>query len=592
MIGRVVYADDPEMLAMRLESIPPESAVAVFSRKHYDPSKRVGFFRVRATRNPEADLAAVRVKFPAVQWRGPQGPGKQGRSSRSGAVRLRRNQFDDSLCIEAVAVACGGKLSEELELFVRQFTFHNREMPLYVLTDEATAAALSDEVKSWIEVLDVVSEEVLQSFSGSGPEQGRRWSRPWIGAKIEVLRRAVKKWGCGVLFCDSDLIFTGRIPDLEWDADVVLSTHRGPFPDGAIPAFHGRYNAGLLLTKHLAVVDQWRDYFVRGVGDFLEQQCLERFATDFVVDTFPAAWNWGGWRKQEDLSVSQRRPLILHTHIIGPYQSVEMPPPSLRSVKEQAREAVERREMSEGTPDKIAFIHFAKAAGTSMGLTLRTAVATERCYQWLGRVRFDGPRHVPGTVVGRDYSPSELAAIAEGHYRALKSDRWIVHNHAQNWDEHSVSMMVDSGVELFAFYRPILDRLLSFHTWSRGLLAAKGWTPLLEPAGSARNFDEFLEAFLDDRLFEPEWALPDWHGQINHWYPAHSGGMIAACQDLFGLEIAPETRNASANSGWDQAVAEGSISKKWQKRTLEDPRVKAWQAFGASSGLQARYDGE
>lgn len=65
----IAYADTPAEAATALADLAPGTLLAVFSRRAYEPPAGVRYFRVRAVRNPQADLAAMRAELPRADWR-------------------------------------------------------------------------------------------------------------------------------------------------------------------------------------------------------------------------------------------------------------------------------------------------------------------------------------------------------------------------------------------------------------------------------------------------------------------------------------------------------------------------------------------
>jgi hypothetical protein len=476
-----------------------------------------------------------------------------------------------TLRIEAITIACGGDLGQEMEVFLGQVAFWAPHLPVFLLTDKA-GARRAKSLKSPLDLtIEILSSEELTVLGESAmiPEPYmQRWSKPWIGAKLEALRRAVALWpGRGVLLCDSDLVLDGRITELIWaDCHAVFSKHVGPHCLPMVsPDVFGHYNAGLLLTDQPGLVERWIEMYRMGVVGFFEQKALEHLSREWVVDTFPATWNWGMWRaRAEDINETGRRPAILHAHIVGPLADQSNLDAHI-AVATAARRAVERVTTSHPLKDH-AFIHFAKAGGTTMQHHLGE-VARERGYQF---------HDSWGT--GRDWDNNELKRILEGTSYGHLKWRNIVHNHAQNWNRYLLQIARYNGYVTFALWRPVKDRLVSFHHWSRQEKAA-GRLGLTGPAGAAKNINEFLTYFLDLTVYQVDWCLPEWHDLISHWYPATSEGVQRCIKDRFNLDITPEHLNRSVSNGWDAAVSAGELSSDIITKVNSDPRVIAWEAF-------------
>lgn len=492
---------------------------------------------------------------------------------RGQSPRARRSP----LRIEAYAVAAGGDGACELPLFLEMLTFFHPEARVFVLTDADGVAAVEG-MKidlSCIHVEEIsTSEQEELANQVRCVDHGDRWSRRWIAVKLEALRRAVEKWQCGVLFCDVDLIFTQRLPPMEWDADVVLSTHQGPCWPSTVPDFHGYFNAGLFLTSRLDVVDRWIELYRAGRGTFYEQQLLEMLPGEFVCDLFPAAWNWGGWRHQEDLSQSGRRPPILHAHIVGKWK--DQGKGRIRAVKAQAREQVRRVRESRQIHDRWFFVHCAKAAGSTFSSLIWKEVAEDRHFQYLD---------AHGLGLQRDWRPAELDLIRTGEMWGQEGSRHIVHNHAQNWPADAVEKMVGDGWRGVALYRPIRERLLSFWFWSQRVIGERGKSYMRPPICDVDDINGFLQMLLDHPIYETEWCLPEFSESIEHWYPATDEGLRQACRDLWRVDVEPARVNTSENPGWQGCIDQGLLYPRTVEKIETDPRVRAWDEWAADRGL-------
>ncbi|HRE14938.1 MAG TPA: hypothetical protein PLD37_12145, partial [Usitatibacteraceae bacterium] len=179
----------------------------------------------------------------------------------------------------------------------------------------------------------------------------------------------------------------------------------------------------------------------------------------------------------------------------------------------------------------------------------------------------------------------ELAHILRGTGAGHLRWRSLVHNHAQNWSAELAELARREGYRLFALHRPVRDRLVSFHHWHRGKVA--GGEPCIGgPAGDAADLDTFLRIFVSRPCYSVDWALPDWAGLIDHWYPATGEGIARCLSEMLAMEVEPVRHNASASRGWAAAVESGEVSPETAALVDGDARVRAWDRW--EEGLGAR----
>lgn len=474
------------------------------------------------------------------------------------------------LRIQAVALACGGDAAPDLHPFLDTLGCWEPSLPVHLLTDAATAAALTEGQRRRLASVGILTDEELVECGRSecAEHPGGGWNKNWIGAKIEALRRAMElEPGKGVLLCDSDLIFDGPITGHSWShCSAVLSLHRGP---GSIPTRifkdSGEYNAGLVLTDQPDFVDRWQAMWRSGEGGFYEQGALEILAMEFTVDTFPATWNWGQWRGGEDLTATGRRPAVLHIHINGP----ERRRSKSESAVAHAHAAWTRARASYRAKKKVAYIHFPKTAGSTMVHHLRHA-ASERGHQiWDSYMR------------PVDWRPRELSAILDRTmpgYRHGGQGKQIVHNHAFSWSSRTIGLAKKHHWTTCALYRPVRDRLVSYYRWAKIRRAETG---IMQGGASMEgDLDRFMKIFVTDPAHHFEWELPSWARRIEHWYPATDEGMAALMSEMFAIDDAPARRvNASGSEGWDAAVMSGEIADDAVALVDAHPGIQAWDAF-------------
>lgn len=576
MNGHLLYADSAEEAERLIAGLPPGEPVALFSREAITPPERAIFYRQRAERNPKADLAAAKAAFPGIAWREPASPGAPVRSPfppvATATLRDRR-----PLRIEAIAVAVGGPVAaREFLEFIETYRHFHPEVPVYVLTDEATAAELD---RSGIlggnplDVYDTVGSDYLAAIADDAKDVakpfGDQWPIHWLALKLEALQRAIAAFPSrGVLLVDCDLIFTRRLPALAWEADLVLSEHHGPLPD-RLPPKSGIYNAGMVLCRDARIVERWRELFHQGVGGFYEQGCLEQLAREFLTDTFPGSWNWGNWRRTEDLESSGRTPAILHHHL-GTRREIPHREEATRGLDHVALRAIAEIRIAKKHPDKIAILHHAKAAGSSLSAMLEEA-AVRGGWQHLDTYR--APLRWR-----RDWTPAELDGIASGQMLGLHGRRHIVHNHACGWPADTVKRWIGEGWVFVSTYRPIRDRLCSFFYWNQRARILTG------PVAKCETLDEFLRVFLSDERYRVDFAPHPCDELVQHWATIHD--LPELVETVTGLFVGNRVENTSRGGGWDHECEGNVIAKGTQSLVNKHPAVKAWDKFAKARGFE------
>ena len=464
-------------------------------------------------------------------------------------------------------MTCGGDLRTQLRPFVQQALFYHPELPLHVATDLDGYETINDLIRS-CDVVWLVKQQDLKHYAelSGQPDLGHRWSKGWIGVKLENYRRAIERFKCGVLQCDSDFVFTRSLPNINWQADVVLSTHCGPLVRQDVPQAHGYFNAGLILTDRPFVAEEWIKLYQEGYGGFYEQKLMERFAAKWVVDLFPSDWNWGPWRHHEDIKFNGRVPAIIHAHVSGPHR------------QENALHDVADRETlincaSYKTHGKWAFYHCSKAAGSEVDRIIHEIVCKQRRYQPLNSFAIsDRPT---------DWSDQELLSICGGNHKYQQGRRFIVHNHGQGWSDNMQAHYLANDWKFFAFYRPIRDRLCSFYTWSINMLQKHGNHPMSGPITSAMTIDDFFELLVTNEQYIAEWLVPLYADSFQ-WYSADNDGIIKWAKECFNLKLSYgdlRRTNTSENKGWAYYAANGLIKPSTADLVNNLPMIIEWDKF-------------
>ena len=440
----------------------------------------------------------------------------------------------------------------------------NPSIPVLLLTLEDQMDGLIERASKWqnIHVVGISQEkldESITALTNVATPHGDFWNVGWIAAKMDVVSIALDRFGPGVLLVDADTIFTGKIPQTEWNAELVVSRHSAPaMPSFEIPA--GMFNAGMILFYSTYVVRRWRALFESGAGGFYEQGCLSILAKEFVTNEFPADWNWGYWRS-ENLALSGRRPLMLHIHLSDDAPRTK----EMVSVVDSAEEVLRDIRRSSGAPDRIAFIHHSKAAGTSLMAMLKVAGARGgwQCLDTGG-----------SRSVYRDWLPNELDLFAEAGESLWADKRRIVHNHRGNWPSELVRRWKADGWVFISTYRDIRERICSLYEWN---LHSRFLTGKIK---SAKNLDEFIQILLSDPFYIDDFALHPDHELIDLWGVAENGGLSDLVMAVTGIPSTDARENTTEHQSYREAVESGAISKKTAKLVEGHEATKEWDRIG------------
>lgn len=247
---------------------------------------------------------------------------------------------------------------------------------------------------------------------------------------------------------------------------------------------------------------------------------------------------------------------------------------------------------------KIAFVHYAKAAGRYIDYYLRSHVFGNHGkdlaeQQYKGFNSWGNP-----FLLGRDWSDSELLKLANNrfpmqqptpdqvriHHRHWTHDylaKQYVHDHDYSWTAKSVREFRRNGWFTFMFIREPAEKLCSYWTWAREEAAA-GIVPekLIRPA---RLIDLSLDAFIREALGTPGYkslfALPDYTDDIEYVAEFTEENFRRFLHDRFNHDYRPELaprqkRFASGNPGYAAYRRQGRISDKTHELINDDIEVR------------------
>lgn len=229
---------------------------------------------------------------------------------------------NEVLEIEAFAVCCGGKLISEIESILSTLKRWHPEFPIYLLTDSAGAEIANEWCDSMafnpnviIETISAKERAALVDGASIAEKENTSWDTSWIAAKILTMQRAIDRFDCGVLLCDSDITLTRKLNPIQWRADLVLSPIAGAYPDKTGKFTDHFYNAGMVACNSPEIAAEWMALYLSGQGGHYEEGCLSVLARKHRIDHFPTDWNVGRWQYFALPVTKNRTPNAIHVHL-------------------------------------------------------------------------------------------------------------------------------------------------------------------------------------------------------------------------------------------------------------------------------------
>jgi hypothetical protein len=180
----------------------------------------------------------------------------------------------------------------DLDILLKSIELYNRELPVYIGTDELTVEKLMN--SSYKDTLTLKIVNCLDEYTGKTRQQMEQ-----EGIWLEFMLRKCDPMDVALLehdntlFVDCDTCFLQKInhEDFNCRMDVGRSYHD-------IKTFnenqYGKYNGGCVFVNHTAFTTWWK--LASQYSRYFEQACLED--TDLFFKTFdiPTQYNYGWWR--------------------------------------------------------------------------------------------------------------------------------------------------------------------------------------------------------------------------------------------------------------------------------------------------------
>ena len=209
---------------------------------------------------------------------------------------------------------------------------------------------------------------------------------------------------------------------------------------------------------------------------------------------------------------------------------------------------------TQGAPEKLAFVHIMKTAGSYVDRYLRERVLRRhRLRPW----RNYAIANSWDAGLDRDWSDPELRGFLTSRQRRL-----YVHNHVNNWSRELIADYRRAGFFTFAWVRHPGDAMCSFYRWR---IKMDG-----EPAES---LDQFIGHHID--VGRP-WEIPERWEDLDFVAPFSTEAFRDFLRRRFAVDLQDtEPSNASGNRGYDHYRDVGEISEEVHGR-LQGSRQMAW----------------
>lgn len=344
------------------------------------------------------------------------------------------------------------------------------------------------------------------------------------------------------LFFDADLVFLTGVTRPVGDYELLLSLNMAETPDmGRTAVRYGVFNAGFLWTSSRRFPDWWRQAYLSQSQEvnFYEQTCLATAPAAFRTSYFSYDHNYGFWRGP----VGLRPTSSIHCHMtdalpMGPWMRPRVLP-LRRAVVQRIPAALLPlvREIGDH-PKRVFFLHYGKAGGVYTNVALKGVFrGYERHDSWVVK---------PGGEE-RDWTCSELEdilTISDPGYHYL-------HQHHVNISSSHVELALKHGWTTVMFYRDPREIICSLYHWGAKIASETGRCPVLEEDRPVPlSFDEFFHRIIQPQ-WQCKWALPWWHGMVEHLHPFSPASLDLVCERLAGMHHLPhDCLNASSNPGW------------------------------------------
>ncbi|MCW8930260.1 MAG: hypothetical protein OQL19_08500 [Gammaproteobacteria bacterium] len=252
---------------------------------------------------------------------------------------------------------------------------------------------------------------------------------------------------------------------------------------------------------------------------------------------------------------------------------------------------------------KVAFIHYAKAAGRFIDYYLKNHVFENKNDNITEQQFKTFNSWISPFYLKRDWNEEELLQLANNrysaqyptpdqirtHYQYYSHDylsKQYVHNHHHNWTLKSIQSFRRNGWFTFMFIREPSDLLCSLWTWAQNSsLENKKPEAVIQPVWLIDlSLDQFIQEIIGRPEFKVFYALPDYVNEIDYVAEFTEENFRQFLLENFQHEYKPEItgqefRFSSKNPGYEAYKSQGLISDETDKminNNVEVQRVREY----------------
>lgn len=501
--------------------------------------------------------------------------------------------------IKSFCFVTTSNIKEEAGILLKSLREFHQE-PVYVICDKETRIYLAKEkinenvffrTSAEQEHLDAIQKKVFDEHSCVA---NKIHNAPAILKKMEVMDFALENEE-NTFFLDSDIIVLDNLQEY-FTSSIVLSPHFYSGRNMTKGFEFGFYNAGYLFCAEKGFPKFWRHIYLTN-STFFEQEGMNRISDYYNIQTFGEEHNVGFWRS----GVLPENPKSVHCHIADDLYETNRTE-SLIELNKQIKDyaigksknqpkinSYVRKFYNPEAPQKIAFVHFGKCAGSYMRFYMKDNFLKPLNYNnidsWLPSLRH----------MNRDWNDEELNGFINS-----AEEKMFIHNHHFGWNEKMIKIANEHGFLTFCFIRNPKDILCSLYCWGRERIAGGEQIPINDPDGKKfkegegfdsvfstsamdLSLDEFINVFTNSENSGgcgSVWHLPDWIDEVEYVAEFNDKNFAHFLNKYFQHYYVPRQKiNISSNKGYKYYYDKGLISEETHEMLNNHPEVLRYKNY-------------